>query len=393
MSFLNDYQIYTAPLEVPEIFHIWCSMSALAAVAQRKVWLDMGHFKVAPNLYVILDSIPGKCGKDTAMDIVRDLLSEIKSVHTKSDAITKEKIFQDMAAGTQVFNLTTGEHIVHSSLTIFATEMSLLIKRGDKDFVGALNALFNTKAQIKNSTKNRGEDIIINPFLNILAGTTPEWINNNIQEDVIEGGLSARSILLFSDTPKAPNPFPDITPEGYKARERLLYRLEEISLLGGQLQFTTKGKEFYSNWYIRYHQTQPENPKMVGFHYRKRAHLLKTTILMSLADRSDLLIKEEDLERALQLLDITEPAIEEALRGVGRNILSGIAQDILLLVKRAKELSQDELVRATFAKVDSRELGEILRALQQMGQIRIDQKIEMGKATQPIIVYTGGERK
>ena len=214
MSFLDDYSTYTESLEVPEIFNLWCSMAALSAVAGRKVWLDLGMMKVAPNLYVVLNSAPGKCGKDTAMNLVRDMLASTPNVFTKSDSITKEKIFEYMESiiKTHPVNNSELKHIIHCSVTIFATEMSLLIKKNDKDFVSALCALFNTIPVLKHSTKTRGENIIINPYLCILGGTTPDWISANVQEDVIEGGLTARTMLIYSDTPRPPNPDPLVIP-------------------------------------------------------------------------------------------------------------------------------------------------------------------------------------
>ena len=396
MDFLKNYKEYTDPLEVPDIFHVWCALSCIAAAAQRKIWLDLGLVKLAPNLYIILNSAPGKCGKDTAMNIVRDMLTEIKDVQTKSDSITKEKIFQEMMAVCRPFELGNGRRIMHSSLTIFATEMSLLIKRGDKDFVSALNALFNTMSTFKHSTKGSGESILINPYLNILGGTTPDWIGSNIQDDILEGGLSARCLIIHSDTPKPPNPFPDVTEAGRVAYYNITKRVERICQIGGIFTMDAKAKELYKEWYMSHHRTEnsPKDYRMHGYHFRKRVHLLKISMLLSLAKKDDLVLLSEDIQGALNLLELTEPALAKSLRGVGRNELNSLSQMVLSLIKDSKELSMEELVANTFNQMNTQELQEVLRALTAMNAIEMgisDRTKKMSvKYVEPKVLTTGG---
>jgi len=112
MSFLHDYHTYTESLEVPEIFHVWSALAALSAAAQRKIWLSVGGLlNIAPNIYVVLNAPPG-IGKDTAMNLIRNMLGEFKSIKSKSDSITKEKIFQDMMEFSSVYDLGGGEHLL-----------------------------------------------------------------------------------------------------------------------------------------------------------------------------------------------------------------------------------------------------------------------------------------
>ena len=49
----------------------------------------------ATNLYNILDARPG-VGKDTAMNVCRNLLNKVPTIKTQSDSITKEEIYVRM---------------------------------------------------------------------------------------------------------------------------------------------------------------------------------------------------------------------------------------------------------------------------------------------------------
>ncbi|MEM4700779.1 MAG: hypothetical protein QXZ51_01370 [Candidatus Bathyarchaeia archaeon] len=375
MSFIQDYKTYTEPLEVPELFHVWCALVALSSAAQRKVWLDYdGLFQVSPNLYVCLVAPPGKCGKDTAMNKVREILDNIPGIRTKSDSITKEKIFAYMQEITTQFPLEGHKlrAVVHSSLTIFASEMSLLIKKGDKDFVSALNALYNTIPVLRHSTKHNSESIIVKPFLTILAGTTPDWLNANIQEDLLEGGLSARMIPVYSNTPKPPNYRPTVTEEGRAALGRILKRLEEIVQIGGEFSLAPRTWDLYKVWYEEHHRKEPSNKHLAGYHWRKRTHLLKLSMLYSLAESNKLVVEPDHLDLALATLAITEPVIEQAYARVGQNPLSPIAQDILDSIRSKGRISVAELVRQNYHRLDERGLKEVVSVLCQMGFVKVE---------------------
>lgn len=380
-TFFDDYQEYTKALEVPEIFHVWCACSAIAAAAQRKVWLDMELFKISPNLYIVLVSPPG-IGKGTSMNVVRDLLGYIQEIHVKSDSITKEKIFSTLEKVSKPAPIPgTTKTLIHSSLTIFADEMSVFVKKGDQDFIGALNMMYNTMSVFRYSTKNMGENVIVNPYVNILCGTTPDWIAKNMQEDLLEGGFSARTIFVFSETNKHVNPRLYVTEEGKAGFKRIISRLEQISQRIGQFKMTDEGRKFYEDWYIKYYNNPPINPKMQGYITRKKVHLLKLAMIFSLAHRDDLLLQPEDFGLAMNLLQITEPTIEKALSYTGRNELNLHMRNVLSQINQAKKMNLEELIATNYATLNFQEIQEIIKALEAMGRVKVTQSVEGNKVT------------
>lgn len=380
-NFFDDYAEYTKALEVPELFHIWCACSSIAAAAQRKVWLDMELFKISPNLYVVLVS-PAGIGKGTAMNIVRDLLSYIPTIKVKSDSITKEKIFGTLEQISKPAPIPgTTKVLIHSSLTIFADEMSVFVKRGDQDFIGALNMMYNTMSVFRYSTKNMGENVIINPYVNILCGTTPDWIAKNMQEDLLEGGFSARTIFVFSETNKQVNPRLYVSEAGREGFKRIITRLERIGQLIGQFKMTEEGRAYYEKWYVEYYTCPPSNPKMQGFITRKKVHLLKLAMIFSLAYRDDLLLRPEDFAYALNLLQMTEPTIEKALSYTGRNELNMHMRNVLSQINQAKSLSLEDLIATNYSAINFQEIEEILKALEAMGKIKKTQSVQGTKVT------------
>lgn len=380
MSFLDDYASFTSSLEIPEIFSSWCAYSALAAAAQRKIWYGHGKgdaqdlFKVTPNLYIILVAPAGRCGKSTSMEIEQDLLISIEEIKTCSDYTTKESIVDNLSKASQryIFPTDPNKILIHSSMTLFANEMSVLIKSRDKDTVAFLTSLYDCKPVFKYNTKDETKKRIVPlPYLNLLGGTTPDWIRANVHEDILEGGLLARALPIMQETCSKLNPFPYMTEVQVQARSRVIKRLAEITKLGGRYRLTDSAITFYETWYNEHHKHEPPDNRISGYWWRKRIHCLKLALLNAVADTNDPFVTEEHLQMAFNQLLLTEPCMMEALSGVGRNEMGPIIQDILEQVKRAGKVKTADLFGMNLwaLKNGEKEFSEVISVLTKLEEI------------------------
>ena len=154
---------------------------------------------------------------------------------------------------------------------------------------------------------------------------------------------------------------------------------------------TAACKTNYTEWYHIHFATPPTNPKMRGYYNRKRIHVVKIAMLLSLARNDSLILDTADLDEAMEVLKHTEPAIEQALSGVGSNILSGPATTILEQVKSSKdgEIELGNLFILNSHNLDTIQFQEVLKSLQ------LQRKIEThfdsdSKITK--VRYTGGSK-
>ena len=53
-NFFTEYAILNSNTEIPTGFSSWCGLSAVSAALGRRIYLDMGHFTIFPNMYIIL---------------------------------------------------------------------------------------------------------------------------------------------------------------------------------------------------------------------------------------------------------------------------------------------------------------------------------------------------
>ncbi|MCF6237396.1 MAG: DUF3987 domain-containing protein, partial [Candidatus Marinimicrobia bacterium] len=74
-DFFALYLDYTHKSETPLIFHRWSAIACLAAWLERDIHFNFGHFKLYPNIYIMLMGVPGT-KKSSAIKIGAKLIKK-----------------------------------------------------------------------------------------------------------------------------------------------------------------------------------------------------------------------------------------------------------------------------------------------------------------------------
>jgi hypothetical protein len=93
----------------------------------------------------------------------------------------------------------------------------------------------NNRAWVK-ATKTQGDNVLMNPFVNMIAGTTPKWLADNFKGHFGGWGLSSRIIFVYADTPERHIASPGECGAGQISRDHGPFRddLIEISKMQGR---------------------------------------------------------------------------------------------------------------------------------------------------------------
>jgi len=178
-NWLDTYREYTAKAESPDSYHLWCGLSVIAACLRRQVWVNMGHFAVYPNMYVVLVGPPG-CRKNSAMNIATNLAFNLEDVKFSADATTREALIKAIANSATTIELDNKEPYVHSSLTIISPELSVFLGTNNTDLLSLLTTLYDCVSTDTEILTNNGWRSIDTIDKDDLALTL------NIQTDVLE---------------------------------------------------------------------------------------------------------------------------------------------------------------------------------------------------------------
>lgn len=338
MSFLADYREFCSGLEVPPSFNTFCSLVGLSSLLGRRVYTMKGDYiRIYPNLYVILVGPPG-CGKTTAMETVEDLLHEFK-VPISAESVSREKLIMDIQAQEGVHSHLPPEHKYRyaSPYTIFATELSEFLGAGGIGMISFLTDIYSRNL-FEVRTKNKGITKINGPYINLIAGTTTDWINTYLKDDIISGGFSRRCVFVHETGRAGSIPRPKITPAMRAAWQRVVDRAKAVGTLAGEYTWSEDAIQFWDNWY---HTRIPavKDPNLLGYYETKDIQLLKVAMLVAVSESNELVLTKRHMLAGLDLLSLVEYNMSRVFQGVGKNELNTASVKIMDLLHAAPRTS------------------------------------------------------
>ena len=198
-DWLEAFLDYTQFGEAPKHMYFWAGVSAIAGALRRKVWIDQAYFKWYPNFYICLVAPPGIVSKSTTAGIAMNLLRRVPGIKFGPDVVTWPALVSAFAESTEGFEYN-GMIYPMSAMTLESSEFGNLLNPQDKEMVDLLVALWDGKqGNFEKTTKHSGNDVVENPWINLIACTTPAWIAGNFPEYMVGGGFTSRTIFVYAD--------------------------------------------------------------------------------------------------------------------------------------------------------------------------------------------------
>ena len=368
-DWLASYLKYTYGQESPDAFHLWCGIGAISGALQRSVWVDRGYYTLYPNLYIILVAESAVSRKSTALNIATDILQEaIPDYPIISQKITPEAFIAALNDIRETWPFSTG--------FIKASELSVFLGSSAKDvtIIQVLTDIYDCPKVFEYRTITRGLDIANEPYVCILAGTTPEWIKNALPAGSIGGGFTSRVIFVHAGAGWVKIPHPEITPAMLRERKKLVADLGLIGELKGEVTFSDEAYEWYSVWYVEVDRPDKYGHDLRGYAGRKSATLLKVAMVVSASRRDDLTITMDDLTVALSILNENEKNLPQVMQMIQKSEEGSLTMAIMNAIEQAGEegLEHSKLLRNNSHRMNAIELGGIIDSLDEAGMIVIE---------------------
>jgi hypothetical protein len=365
-DWLGAFLDYTAELESPHGYLQWSGLATIAGAAQRKIYMESTAFFAFTNMYVVLVGPPGS-KKSTAIRAGRKLLKKVPGINMSGDAPSVVGLMKDFADIVQKD---------HQSLNAFISEFGSLFENATETMTGFLTAIYDGDDDYTKRTRVGGKEHIPFPWLNMVAGTTPTWLGDNLRKSAVEGGLVARTLYIYSDEIILKSPFPRYNKAIRALEEHLIHDLAHISVLGGEFDFaggeSGEAYRWFADWYIdRKRFPRVSDNRTAGYFVRKPIHLLKVAMALSLSRSDSLQLSLENLEVALAMLDGIESGMSRAFSAVGGNMLATELERVERILKQAgsEGLTYAEIIAATYHNMEQKQLDATLNTLRAMGRI------------------------
>jgi len=364
-NWLQSYGEYTAENEAPEHFHLWVALGMIAGASRRNVYLQMQHYDVLSNMFIVLVAPAGTARKTTALKIGRNLLKDVPGIHftTKSSspaALVKQ--FSELPEKDQ------------QSLTAISYELGTFFSANTADMVDLATDLYDGNPDWDKQTIARGMEKITKPWFNFLSATTPQWLGDYLTATAVEGGFVSRSLFIYADKRKLSNPRPSPNPKLKELRRLLINDLTHISTLNGEFSFSEDAGQLYDEWYLDQRRfPQFPDPRVSGYYERKHIHVLKVAMCLSMSERDDRVIQPRDIETALKLLETIEPGYHRSFSAVGKNLYATDMERVLAQIAATGKdgLPHGAIVAKNYHSMSGREMADAIEQLQAMGAITL----------------------
>ena len=379
-DWLQSFIHYASFGEAPTKMYFWVGVSTIAGALRRRVWIDQRYFQWTPNMYIILVAPPGVVSKSTTASVGMNLLREVSGIKFGPDVVTWQKLIEDMARSTEmVLDPSTGEYLPMSCLTISASEFGTLLNPADREMIDVLVSLWDgQKGVFQKSTKTSGNDAIENPWINIIACTTPAWIAGNFPEYMIGGGFTSRCIFVYAGKKRQFVAYPAdaVPPEFAKLREDLIHDLEQISTLVGEYTLSPEAKAWGEMWYQNHWSSKHRNlppEQFGGYLARKQTHIHKLAMVIAAAQSDELIIHQKHLEFAAEMVDVLEYDMPYVFDKIGRTQSTQVLNDLVEIVNSYHNVSVKDLYRNLSRKCTWEDFQKILTSGVNAGFVTVEQ--------------------
>jgi hypothetical protein len=391
-NWITDYVAKVKPRsEAPERYLYWSAVAAIGGALRRRCYIDMGTFKWHPNWFIIFVGPPGLVKKSTTVDIAMGLLREVPGVNFGSDINTWEGFIEEFEHSKDAFatggagaDIMTQDYEMTCAVTLAISEWGMFLDPKNYLMVNVLTDLWDCKdTSLKKNTKTQGSNTITAPFLNMIAGTTPRWMNDNFR---FSGwGFSARCIFLHCDTPEQSIPYPDeLWGDEIKTwRQPFIDDLVEISEMEGEIVLSPEAREFGKQWYaanqarITAFASHPNaDPWIAEYLARKQTHIHKLCICLSVAKGDSHVIDLQTIREATRRVNEVEEELskifgsrrsESKVARLNRDVWNGLQN--ILHKAGAGGITERQAIQFTFQYMSQGEARDLLAQLIQMDYI------------------------
>ena len=403
MTNLGRWRFYLKDIESPERFIDWSFYSMIAGCLQRRVWYASDTFQLFPNLFVLLVGPPA-AGKSRVISQVGAIIQDPsmivinKTTHEEeprfpfgADTTTQEAIIKELATVTKTIMRRceiSEKMIPYSSSPMFFVleELATLLRRNTGDTVNMLNQLYDSR-NYTYKTKHMGNDLVRNVCVNILGGTTPNFIQEAFSSEIMSQGFTSRVILVYAPGARFYRQFPGVSAEQKEAQKEIIIhckRLHDLPVVG-QVRFSPEAAAWHKDLY--------ESGKLIDdrvntdyrlddYYGRKNVHLYKLAMAVHFADSIDMTVQLSSLQTAFKLLAETEKDMHRCYVSQGVGSPSAIAEMVYRKIHGAASPGLKKVDLETLFYVNNLELSELPKVL----KLLLDRKLIEVYAPEPITV-------
>lgn len=386
-DWLDDFVAHTSYGETPARVMWWIGVSTIAGALRRKVFIDQNIFQWSPNFYLLIIGEPGVIMKSTSIGLGLRLLRKVDGIDFGPQSVTWQQMVTHMADAGQIWKMPDGSDFEMSCCTIALSEFGSFFKRDDDDMITNLTDMWDGKLEpFRKETKTNGNDEVVNPWINIMACATPDWVAKNFSSSLVGEGFGSRPIYLLGEEsgkyvayPADEMPSPSVM---WERENDLVDRLRKMAEYAGPYQMTAEAKEWGKAWYEEYRRKRAAMSRsQVMLVVRKQTHLHKIAMVLSASrGKFPVIDVEEMIEAEKRLADVSDDA-HKIFGYVGQSPITSAAREVVAILSKNGKMLRKKLYRDYFFRtMKSGDFDEAIKSARASGLIG-----ETGDVSNPML--------
>ncbi len=357
--------------QAPDTYIEWTGLFCLSSAIRRKVYIPkyhdgakkviLGGWDCYPHEYIIFVAPPG-FGKTTTVRFATELLEEVTDLVQASNFLSSASLIKSLSESKD------------SSAYFTIEELGDLVNKTGLEMFDFLTSMYDGKRKLEANTLARGIEFANKPCINLIAGTTPQWIAGNMPESLIGGGFASRVIFIYEDQLYQKRMYyrDQINSGSLDQFKSDLYDdlLHIATDIEGQFDISDEAMDFMEHWYQKVHKPEVSHPKLQGYLQRKPTHIHKIAQLIHIARDDSLVLNKGDFEKAITIIEKTEAKLLHVFQGVGKNKYAIDMKGILSYIQENNGVTRTALLNEFESTAEVPKLLELVAGLIIMKQIK-----------------------
>lgn len=357
-GYFENYARYTEGSEAPLAYHFFCALVGIGLLVNRKVYFNMGYYRLYPPLAVFLLG-PSGLKKTSAANILVKMVQEIEITKVFPEKLTPEVLVAAIQENPQGL--------------LYGPEMASTLGKAKylEHMVPLLTRVLDCPDTMLAETIGRGKELLNNVAISILMCSTPDWFVSNTPADTFGGGFIARNIMVMQNETCREWDIPE--PSQPALREDLIVRLINLTRdLKGEMMMSTGVRKLHKEWYHHHLETtrHPEHALLGTYYQRKPDHMKRVAMCLHMMEQDSLEMTAQSLDLAIKLMDWIEQFIPPMLQTMFRTQIGEQHEWVLSLLRNnGGMIRHSELVRKVQHKLTAQQMRGVISSLREADQV------------------------
>lgn len=373
-DFIDAYVLETAKVPSPESYRLWSAITAISGVLERKVWTTGSAGPIYPNLFTLLVG-PPTSGKTNAIRPIRELWAKIHGLNLAPDNVTKAALIDALSRALRtIINGSTNAY-TFSSMAVPCSEFGVFFTHHDLEFLSVLNHIYDSPSSYREERRTAGIIEINKPYLVILAGTQPDFLNSFLPDEAWGMGFTSRLVMIYADAAPAIDLFSTAAIQS----SILLPKLTEIFTYKGEFVWDQSAIDEINAWNRSGCPPTPTHSKLLHYNGRRALHTIKLCMISAVSRSPELHVTVDDFERAKDWLTTAEITMPDIFRAMGQRSDSQVISDLhfhlyrmwsSVALDKRKPLIEKDIYNFLHTRVPSDKIAKLIDVAQKTGYIR-----------------------